>query len=827
MDYLLPYTDEPPTLDEPPFPDPAGILRVDAPASDESPGRRSQPAGYPAPAWARCDQWNGFPAAAPLLSPALVVAQLHAAAVPAQCTADGGVTVALGEGLVALRLPTTLPDWQIDASEETGCRELLNRVAWVERVGDVFYLLMRISNPELLAAHATVRDGVPVAELHTIGDLPLENVARGVRGEVTVLTDEEALRLGDFLDWASESTTAPRPQAIDLRRLTRNAARVRNSYNRQHPEVSIRDGVVHRAFDLLDPNAERAATLLLSEGDVVVPSGFLRASTITKVVIDEAVDHVVRRIVEVLVGAVQQADETLPLVLAEPGAKGAPARLLSVTPSGEVVRWDTGTELHTLVLLAVQPMTRAGEALRHQSGIPTTLLGRIALELRAAAHPVEHIVFEPTLIGESVIDTPGYHRTERAVLTMPHRERRLWAATYAVPDRPSTEQAQTSFDFLDGELCSDFPWAEERDRARMMAALLTGVARAALRNSPGFLWDANEIGTGKTQAAACVRLLAQGSKNAAGWSLGRGQDEESQKRLASALLSRSTRFWHCDEVRGPINSPFVGEIITAGDGATTIRELGGNREVVVRGVFVSACGNNVRIADDHARRWFTMRMEKPLLQMATGGRYKHPDLEAYIVANRPALVAAAHTIVLRGIQQGPAYPVPALGFGPSWSQRILGALTWVKANGETVAAHALRGWEKDVAGADHDSEQWGDALAYAWAHLTGPVSASEFARVTLTCDGELGIPEDLLAVNRRQLGTRWSRELKGLRGKKLIVGDRVYRVIAEVSNGRWQFDVEAYDLESLLDHRTEPRPRDPLTSAERSRFNAAMVGSSY
>lgn len=830
VDYF-PHPEPPPAPDEPPFPDdPAGSRHPGAPPGEVDTTGESRPSDERLVAEVSRGGWTDAPSNPPrplFLSPVLTAAQLNDCGVPARATPDGGVTVTLGDGLSALRVPSTRPDWQVDAQETTGIRDLLNRVEWVERSGTTATLFIRISQPELLAAHATIRGNETLAELVTAGDVSLGALARGSRGTVTELTLAEALSVGDFLDWSSEQSTSPLPQGTDIRTLSLDTARTRLAYNQDHPWAEIRDGRVVRSFDLLDGGADAAAAKLAEDGEVRVQPAHLRSSVITNVAVDDPVDRVVRRIVEVLVNAVQEADATLPLVLAEPGAKGAPARLLSVTPSGEVVRWDASTDLHTLVLLAVQPMRHTKDGLRHESGIPATLLGRVALELRAAAHQVTNVVFEPTIIGDQVIATAGYHPRARAVLTMPHRDRRRWAVEYTVPERPTVAEAQAAFDLLDLELCSSFPWAQPRDRARFMAAILTGVARTAVDVSPGFVLDANEKGSGKSAGFEMIRLLSQGSKASASWSLGRGEDAESVKALASALLSKATRWWHCDEVRGPINSPVVGKYITAGDGAESIRELGGNRLVTVQGIIVTACGNNVTFSDDHARRWLHMRLEKPLLQMATGGKYRHSDLDAYVQANRPMLVAAAHTLVLRAIQQGPAFPVPKLGFRSSWSQRILGALSWVTTDGHNVAARVIEGWDKDVAGADHHVEEWGEALAHTWRHLTQAVSAGDFARTTLTFRGELGLDEELLAANRRQLGARWSRALKSLRGRKVILGDRVYRVVATDVNGRWVFDVEAYDLAALHEHREEPLARPELTEVERNVFKAAIAGVPY
>ncbi|MGI0522133.1 hypothetical protein ABY45_16300 [Microbacterium maritypicum] len=541
--------------------------------------------------------------------------------------------------------------------------------------------------------------------------------------------------------------------------------------------------------------------------------------------VDETIEKMAMRIATIIASATQQADRDLPLVFSEPGTRGNLARLLSITPSGEIIRWDSREDILVLLLLAIQPMITTKDGPRPTSSIPSGLLGTVLMRLRAMCPPVEHIVHEPSIVNDRLITKPGYDRATRTVLIMGHRDRRRWEECYSVPDEPTEDDAQAAFEMLD-TLIEDFPWAAPRDRARMMAAMLTSCARSAFSASIAFLWDANEVGTGKSFAAQACRILGQGSKAVSEWNLGRGEDTENKKNLASALLTRSTRFFHNDEVRGPINSPFVGKIITADDGAESIRELGVNRLIPVSGIITSACGNNVTIADDHARRWFPIRLEKPLLQMATGRTYSVPDLTRHILENRPALLAAAHTLVLRAIQQGPAFEIRAMGF-PSWSQRILGALSWVNKGDTSIATQALEGWNNDVAGADPLVEAWGPALEYAWKVVDRPMAAADFAKAVLTSDLDLYVPDELTGVGPRQLGARWSQALKGLRRRKIIVGERVFVVDALDKGGRWQFKVDAYSMRDLQMGVQEPLAPESLSAQEKKARDARMKKEVY
>lgn len=761
-----------------------------------------------------------------LIAPDVTVLELHKLGVPARRLEGGAVDVVLGEGLAAFRLPSHNDGWLHDAIGSTGAQKVLDSIEWVEEDNDWQYFLVRIDDSSTMQAHATIQSAQPVAELMTTGVVPLADLAHGTRGVVTTLAESEVLRMGVMLDWGSEVSTAPTPYAVDLRTLPSHIAVARDEYNRANPALVTRDGQLFTAFDLLDDAPEKALAALEKAGVFNQRSPYIWGATHQNVAIDETVERMVSRIANIIASATQQADSRLPLVFSEPGTAGGSARLVSVTPSGEVIRWDTREDVHVLLLLAIQPMTSTKDGLRPTSNIPSGLLGAVLMRLRAVCPVVEHIVFEPSIIGDRLVTTPGYHAAERTVLVMPHRARARWESQYEVPDQPTEEDAQRAFQKLD-ELCADFLWAGPRDRARMMAAMLTSAARSCVPMSPGFVWDATEPGTGKSYAAQVCRLLGQGSKAAATWTLGRGADTENEKRLGAALLTRSTRFFHNDEVRGPLGSAFIGKVITAEDGAETVRELGVNRLIPVSGIITTACGNNVTIADDGPRRWLTIRMEKPLLEMAVGRKYTHPDLAGYITEYRPALVAAAHTLVLRAIQQGPAFEVPTLNFSSVWSERILGALSWVKRGETSVATQAIEGWDKDVAGADPMVEAWGPALEYAWKVVERPLPASEFAMAVLTSPLDLYVPEDLTGVGPRQRGARWSQALKALRGRKVFVGERVFMVNAVDNNGRLRFEVNAHDIRALHRGEVEPLERVPLTPGERKARDARMKKEVY
>jgi len=195
---------EPPTLDEPPLPDPLDFQSI-----SELSFRQLPPTSALASTGSTSSMRTTAPEITSFLAPALVAAQLKDRGVSAHPTTGGKVAVNLEGDLVALQLPVDRPAWLINAADVTGVDSVLDRIAWVERAGSSLYLFARMAQYNLLAAHATFQNGAVVAKLLTQGEVVLGEVARGVRGELTVLSLEEALRTGDFLDWASDAASAP------------------------------------------------------------------------------------------------------------------------------------------------------------------------------------------------------------------------------------------------------------------------------------------------------------------------------------------------------------------------------------------------------------------------------------------------------------------------------------------------------------------------------------------------------------------------------------------------------------------------------------------
>jgi hypothetical protein len=143
--------------------------------------------------------------------------------------------------------------------------------------------------------------------------------------------------------------------------------------------------------------------------------------------------------------------------------------------------------------------------------------------------PLEAVVEAPTLRPDgSVLDSPGWD-PQTGLLNEP-------ADDYPpVPKSPSRADAGGALDKL-LDLVDDFPFVGDADKAVWLAALLTALARQAVRGPcPLFLLDANTPGTGKTMLVDVLSAIATG--RGASRTAFPETDEELRKRITSIAIA--------------------------------------------------------------------------------------------------------------------------------------------------------------------------------------------------------------------------------------------------------------------------------------------------
>jgi hypothetical protein len=170
-----------------------------------------------------------------------------------------------------------------------------------------------------------------------------------------------------------------------------------------------------------------------------------------------------------------------------------------------------------------------------------------ALKSLRRLKPLVGVVTAPTLRpDETLLESPGYDTTTRLYLY-------LVDAPLHVPNEPTPDAAKSALDVLWTPFV-DFPFVSPVAKAVHLAAVLTTAVRMSLDASPAFAYDAPAQGSGKTLLARCVGVLAQGSDPSVWPHTAHKDDEETRKRIFTALRSGArSLIW--DNVVGAFDSP--------------------------------------------------------------------------------------------------------------------------------------------------------------------------------------------------------------------------------------------------------------------------------
>jgi len=300
--------------------------------------------------------------------------------------------------------------------------------------------------------------------------------------------------------------------------------------------------------------------------------------------------------------------------------------------------------------------------------VPATTVEQVlARGLWRGIPPLEGIVTSPQfLLDGSILAAPGYDK--RSGLYFADGERFA-----AVPQSPTLADAErAAVELL--EVVADFP-IDDVGRAAWLAIVLTGAARHAIDGpTPLFAIDANVRGSGKSLAADSVGIMHTGRQ------LPRtsvaGNDDEMRKRITAILLSGEPLVL-LDNINGVLGCASLDALLTST--TWTDRILG---ESVMTAVLPAkaiwlATGNNLQFAADTARRTLRIRLESLEENPEERTGFRHPNLLAWVRAERGRLASAAVTILRAWHVAGrPDMKLPPWGSFDSWSAIVRNAVVW-------------------------------------------------------------------------------------------------------------------------------------------------------
>jgi len=269
-----------------------------------------------------------------------------------------------------------------------------------------------------------------------------------------------------------------------------------------------------------------------------------------------------------------------------------------------------------------------------------------------------------------LLTEPGYHPSARVYYDQPPG-----VTLPPIPARPTTTEVTRARSLIVDDVMGDFPFVGAADRAHAVALLLLPFVREMIHgNTPLHLVDAPSAGTGKGLLVSA--LLAPALGGSAQLMSPANDDDEWRKRITAALAGAPGAI-QIDNIARVFASPDLAAALTTSEWSD--RLLGQSRIVryPVRCVWV-ATGNNLTLSTELARRSVHTRMnpqrDRPWERQELA--FRHPDLLAWVMSSRGALVGAALTLVNAWIAEGRPAGKKTIGSYEEWA-RLMGGILMV------------------------------------------------------------------------------------------------------------------------------------------------------
>ena len=341
-----------------------------------------------------------------------------------------------------------------------------------------------------------------------------------------------------------------------------------------------------------------------------------------------------------------------------------------------------------------------------QAALPPVHVVRDCLAHHDQPFPVlERIVEAPVFDRTgSIHAVPGYSSTSRLYLAAP-------AALHVPPvaDRPTAQEIDQARDLLVLDLLGDFPFVGDAERAHALALILTPFLRDLIVGStPLFLIEKPSPGTGASLLAEAALWPMLGRALAV--TVEASTDEEWRKKIL-ARLSTSPVANLIDNVRRRLDSASLSAAITADVFEDRVLGTSNTLKIPVRCLWI-ATANNPALSNEITRRCVRIRLDARVDQpwMRTG--FQHPDLRAWMTAERPRLVWAALTLGQAWVAAGRPTGAATMGNFEKWAGVLGGVL-------EIAGVQGFLGNLTDFySSADEETATWRAFIA-AWWHRFG------------------------------------------------------------------------------------------------------------
>jgi hypothetical protein len=282
---------------------------------------------------------------------------------------------------------------------------------------------------------------------------------------------------------------------------------------------------------------------------------------------------------------------------------------------------------------------------------------------------IRRLVRAPIFTAEGrLLTTSGFDASSGIYVALP-----VDLTLGAIPPAPTAQEITAARDQLVDELLKDFPFAAAADRAHALALLLTLLLRECIPGDvPLFIVSKSTPRTGAGLLVKVLSLIVDGTPVAP--KTISPEEEEMRKRLTAFLLA-SPSLILLDNLHGRLDSAALAAILTCG-GDWSDRILGRTQEITVpvRAAFV-VTGNNPALSHEMAGRTVLTRLDARMEDPSTRTGFRHPDLEAWVRAERGPLLAAGLTLAQAWFAKGrPRASGVAFGGFQAWAEILGGVL---------------------------------------------------------------------------------------------------------------------------------------------------------
>lgn len=271
------------------------------------------------------------------------------------------------------------------------------------------------------------------------------------------------------------------------------------------------------------------------------------------------------------------------------------------------------------------------------------------------------------------------------------------------------------------DLIVDFPVAfHDIGRAHILVMFLQPFIRSMINGpTPLYLIESPTRGTGKSKLCNALALLVTG-QHAPIMTLPRNS-EEMEKRITANLLEGHPIIL-LDNVN-QLGGEELAAVLTAR--VWRGRRLGKSEMIhIINNSQWLSTGNNVDLLGDIARRVLGIRLDAGVEKPEERKQFRHPDLESYILQNRPTIINALLSIAQHAANKGFPKGSKILGGYEDFSQKMGGILEVAEVEG------FLDGREYLYEHSDKETTEWKAVCEVWWEQYESrPISPKDLFEI--------------------------------------------------------------------------------------------------